>query len=78
MLSESIVMPTVSGVNLYVHVNGRCSDVNPKQSAAENETNPSSVESSHIEDLDFSRQHYYYISKISLNSFIFSWLTWKW
>ena len=48
MLSESIAMPTVSVVNIYVHVNGPCSDINPKQSAAEKETNPSSVDSSHI------------------------------
>lgn len=48
MLSESIVMPTVSVVSLYVQINGPCSDINFRQSAAEKETNPSSVDSSNI------------------------------
>lgn len=49
MFSESFDMPDVSVVNLYVQINGSCSDINPKQSAAEKATNSSSVGSSHIE-----------------------------
>lgn len=44
MLSESIVMPTVSVV-IYVRINGPCSDINLRQTAAKKETNPSDVDS---------------------------------
>lgn len=47
MLSESTVMPTVSVV-IYVWINGPCSDINLRRTAAEKETNPSGVDSSDI------------------------------